>query len=1035
MPSPGIPAVSRFSSSPLYAFALALALAAGPVQAAGNKLEVVRHERVAGELLVKFRADVNEQGAQAILREHTGGGHEAKRFKAPRKVSHAAIGRWWHVKLPPGQSEKTVLPRLARHPKVEAAEPNYIVKAVATPDDPRYPEQWSLNNIGQTGGTPGADIDAPEAWDRVTGSSGIVVAVIDTGVDYTHPDLAANIWTNPGEIPGNGIDDDGNGYVDDVHGYDFYFNDPDPADDFGHGTHVAGTIAAAGNNGVGVAGICWAAQIMPVKFLGPGGSGYTSDAIRAVLYATDMGARVLNNSWGGGGYSEALRDAVVAAYEANVLFVAAAGNSSSNADVVPLYPAAYDVPNVISVAATDHYDGLAYFSNYGPNSVHLGAPGVNILSTVSATGDPCCSDASGYKLLSGTSMATPHVAGSAALLLAQDASRSAIGLKSLLLDTVSPVPSLAGVTVTGGRLNVNNAASCSPTQLKVSIIQPRKDFVAYLNEPFPVAAAVNTCGTPVPGAQIGASASTGETLTLYDDGAHGDGAANDGVYGGTWRPVAGGAATLTVTATHPALGADTRSIDGRAMERVRYGVAPAQYAWNDIADGTRYFLYDNGQVLVPIGFDFAFFGQTYSNVTIDANGLLGFGNAFAGGGYNNYAIPNRLSPNNFIGAFFDNLDTGTGAVYGKIEGAAPNRKFTVSWVDVKHVWFASGGITFQIVLREGSEDILVQYQDVVFGPEVAYLNNGAHAVVGVENFDGTYGTQYSYFQPSLQDQTALQFVRVPTGNLPPIAKPGGAYQTFVNQPLTFDGSASYDPDGSALTYRWDFGDGTTGTGVGPTHTYTAKGTYTVTLIVHDQYEDSAPTTTTVSVPNRAPIANAGGPYTGGVSPQAILFDGSGSYDPDGDYLANYRYYWDFGDGTTWDIGPTMWHSYYQPGTYTVTLTVGDGFLVSAPSSATVTVINLPPVADAGPDQTVSKNVDPVRLNATNSSDPEGRPWTAAWRQVSGAPVTLVDANTAVPYFSIPKNIKPLPMQLVFEVKITDNWGASATDQVVITVTR
>src|SRR6266702_4313947 len=232
-------------------------------------------------------------------------------------------------------------------------------------------------------------------------------------------------------------------------------------------------------------------------------------------------------------------------------------------------------------------------------------------------------------------------------------------------------------------------------------------------------------------------------------------------------------------------------------------------------------------------------------------------------------------------AFFDNLDTGTGAVYGKIEGAAPNRKFTVSWVDVKHVWFASGGITFQIVLREGSEDILVQYQDVVFGPEVAYLNNGAHAVVGVENFDGTYGTQYSYFQPSLQDQTALQFIRVPTGNLPPIAKPGGAYQTFVNQPLTFDGSASYDPDGSALTYRWDFGDGTTGTGVGPTHTYTAKGTYTVTLIVHDQYEDSAPTTTTVSVPNRAPIANAGGPYTGGVSPQAILFDGSGSYDPDG----------------------------------------------------------------------------------------------------------------------------------------------------------
>jgi PKD repeat protein len=631
-------------------------------------------------------------------------------------------------------------------------------------------------------------------------------------------------------------------------------------------------------------------------------------------------------------------------------------------------------------------------------------------------------------------MATPHVAGAASLLLAQDGARSAVGLKSLILDTADPVASLAGITVTGGRLNVNSAVSCSPTQLKAAILQPKKNFLAYLNEPYPVVAAVNTCGAPVTGAQVGASASSGETLTLYDDGAHGDGAANDGVFAGTWTPVTGGEAILTVTASHPKLGTDTRSVAGRAMERVRYGVAPAQYAWNDISDGTRYPFYDEGRATVPIGFNFTFFGQTYSNITIDANGLLAFGSAPFGNSYYNFAIPNRLAPNNFIAAYWDNLDASRGSVYSKLEGTAPNRTFTVSWVDVGHIWYATGGISFQVVLREGSEDIPVRYRDVVIDDSYTYLNNGATAVVGLENPDGTYGTQYSYYQPSLRNESALLFVRVPTGNLPPIAKPGGAYQTFVNQPLTLDGSASYDPEGSALTYRWDFGDGTTGTGARPTHTYAAKGTYTVTLIVHDEYQDSAAATTTVSVPNRAPIANAGGPYTGLLGPQAILFDGGASYDPDGDQLHIYSYRWDFGDGSIWNIGPTMWHAYYEPGTYTVTLTVSDGFLVSAPSATTVTVINRPPVADAGPDQTVSKNVGTVKLNATNSSDPEGRSWTASWRQVAGTLVTLVDANTPIPYFSVPKSIKPLPMQLVFELKVTDNWGASATDQVVVTVT-
>ena len=213
-------------------------------------------------------------------------------------------------------------------------------------------------------------------------SANVLVGVIDTGVDYNHPDLAANIWTNPGEIAGNGIDDDGNGYIDDVHGYDFVNNDGDPMDDNGHGTHFSGTIGGVGNNGIGVAGVNWNVKIMALKFLDSGGSGSTANAVAGVQYATMMGVDVTSNSWGGGGFSQALYDAIDAAGAANIAFVAAAGNNGANNDTSPAYPAAYDLPNIISVAATDDNDELASFSNYGAASVDLGAPGVDILSTL-----------------------------------------------------------------------------------------------------------------------------------------------------------------------------------------------------------------------------------------------------------------------------------------------------------------------------------------------------------------------------------------------------------------------------------------------------------------------------------------------------------------------------------------------------------------------------------------------------------------------------------------------------------------------------
>lgn len=292
-------------------------------------------------------------------------------------------------------------------PNVEYAEPNYVIKTCNTyPNDVSFGVQWSLNNTGQTSGTPDADIDAPEAWDISTGSN-VVVAVVDTGVDYTHQDLAGNIWSNPDEIPDNGVDDDGNGLIDDVKGWDFYNADKDPKDDNGHGSHVSGIASAATNNATGIAGVSWNSRIMAVKVLSNAGRGYDSDVANGIIYAADNGADVINLSLGGNEYSTILKDAVDYAFSKNCVIVAAAGNSG---DDTPLYPAAYD--NVLSVAATDHNDARASFSTFG-QEVDIAAPGVNIYSSVLNNG---------YNSYDGTSMATPHVTGIVALILAQNPS-------------------------------------------------------------------------------------------------------------------------------------------------------------------------------------------------------------------------------------------------------------------------------------------------------------------------------------------------------------------------------------------------------------------------------------------------------------------------------------------------------------------------------------------------------------------------------------------------------------------------------------
>ena len=372
------------------------------------------------------------------------------------------------VEPEPGRSAAAVADRLERSEDVVYAEPDVSRRAFVVPNDAFTNLLWGLDNTGQTidnvEGTVDADIDAAEAWDVTTGDPSVTVGILDTGVDNSHSDLAPNIWANPGETGAgretNGIDDDANGYVDDYRGWDWVADDNNPDDEHWHGTHVAGTVGARGNDGVGVAGVAWHVGLVPLRVLSATGSGQVSDLISAYAYADQQGLKIVNASLGGSQGSQAEYDALQAA--SDTLFVVAAGNGGGDGvgddnDVTETFPCAYDLPNVICVAATNNRDELAGFSNFGSTSVDLAAPGVKIASTMTSS-----SPGDHWAYADGTSMATPHVSGAAALEWARFPTATVTAIRSLLLSSVDPVPSLAGKTVTGGRLNVFRALGGDP---------------------------------------------------------------------------------------------------------------------------------------------------------------------------------------------------------------------------------------------------------------------------------------------------------------------------------------------------------------------------------------------------------------------------------------------------------------------------------------------------------------------------------------------------------------------------------------------
>jgi subtilisin family serine protease len=402
------------------------------------------------EVLVKFKSGVSREtiaGLTARLND-----------RIEDRIENAA--GWESIDDLDNADAAALVAEYSQLAAVEYAEPNFEIqipdafdtaREPVLPHDPQFKFQWALANSGQRGGKQGADISATLAWATTTGAGDVVVAVLDSGVDYTHEDLRSNMWTRPADMAP--YQDAELGTVDDLKGYNAIDSATDPMDDNGHGTHCAGIIGAEGENNLGIAGVNWKVEIMPLKFMNAGGFGTTKDAIEAINYVIErkkagVNVRIISASWGSTQKSRALGDIIRKAYENDILFVAAAGNASTNNDRSPHYPSSYDVPNVVSVAALDRHDNLASFSNYGPKSVAIAAPGVDILSTWLGNN---------YEEKSGTSMATPVVSGVAALIVAQNPGISVDDLRKRLMDSTDPIVALNGKTVTGGRINAAKA--------------------------------------------------------------------------------------------------------------------------------------------------------------------------------------------------------------------------------------------------------------------------------------------------------------------------------------------------------------------------------------------------------------------------------------------------------------------------------------------------------------------------------------------------------------------------------------------------
>ncbi len=707
-------------------------------------------QRVPNQMLVRFRPEAARASARTA--------------KVTAKVlrRYSTMSGLQLVELQPGVKLDDALAVYRSDPTVLYAEPNYIRRHMDnTPNDPYYHDLWSLHNIGQpilfdtppTSGpkvaTPGADIHALQAWAITTGSSDVVVGVIDTGVDYTHEDLAANMYRNTADCNNNGVDDDGNGYIDDCYGIDVLNNTGDPMDKVFHGTHVAGIIGAVGNNGIGVTGVNWNVKILACRFLDWYG-GTDAGAIACFDYMAtmhDLGVNIVatNNSWGGYGYSQALYDTIVEQEKRGILTVAAAGNEQNDNDgLYGLYPATYALPNIISVASTTFDDSLSYFSNFGAHTVHLGAPGEWILSTTPANT---------YTVLSGTSMATPHVTGVAALLKAQDPKRDWATIKNLILAGGDPDPGLSS-TIAQRRLNAYGALTCSNSVVQ-SVVQPSSSTAFADSGQAVTLAELNTrCGVPAGNVQV--TVSPGGPITLTDDGVAPDRYAGDSVYSASWTPAQPGLYTLTFPAGKPV----TVVVDP-------YSYSSAAYQYRTFT-GTKLSLAGDNVAWIEAPFAISFGGGAYAGLYVSENGWMSFDSYVSSLGQ---PIPYRYAQT-LVAPFWDDLVAASGGdVFWTATGTAPNRELVVEWRTMSHAGCKTDGsetVTFQVVLFENQPDVLVNYRNAAFGGTCTTSDRGATASIGMQ-MTTTVGKQLSLRTGAIQDSTAyLWKATLPTNTAPTI---------------------------------------------------------------------------------------------------------------------------------------------------------------------------------------------------------------------------------------------------------------------------
>lgn len=706
----------------------------------------------ANRILVRFRNGTPQEAIQGL--------HQTLNASVVR--SFRTIRGLQVVQLSEGTPIAGALERYRRDPNILYAEPDYIVHAFSAPNDPQFSSQWGLQNTGQAGGMPGADIHITQAWALTTGSPNVVVGVIDTGVDYTHPDLAQNIWSTSSGFSATTQSGTVMQCPAGTHGFNFISETCDPMDDNGHGTHVSGTIGAIGNNGVGVAGINWQVQILPCKFLDSTGAGDIEGAIACIdllnqLKESGVDIVATNNSWGGADTSQALHDAIAAAMNDGVLYVAAAGNDFSDNDVYPVYPASFYLPNVIAVAATDRNDALVTFSNFGRRTVHLAAPGRDILSTTP-------NDTYGYD--SGTSMAAPHVTGVAALLKAQNANLDWRGIKNLILSGGDTLSSLTD-TITQKRLDAYGAMTCTNSAV-ASRLLPAPDVVSgSVGSPITLAFLNITCGQPAGNVNVVVTPGN-QNLTLVDDGTGEDLAASDGIYTGQWVPTEMGNYTLTFP-------------DGSAARvevLAAYGYSQAAYSYQTIS-GTNLNLGDDAVATINSPFAISFGGGSFSTLYVSSNGTISLTQPFDG--YQTFPLPygsyfgTELYPTTVIAPLWEDLYPLKGTdqnVFWDVTGTAPNRQLVIEWRNVLAYPCrsdAAAAVTFEVVFNEASSNVLFNYNNVVFGQTCSYLDYGQNAITGIASSPAQGAMWSNGSGPSLNDGLSVLWQTSPaTGPANPV---------------------------------------------------------------------------------------------------------------------------------------------------------------------------------------------------------------------------------------------------------------------------